>query len=190
VLEHLAVPSLTGRFQLQNASAVLALLEVIGRKDLLTAEGVNEALQNLSLPGRFQWLDEGRRWLLDVAHNPHGAAGLADSLSALQPQRSVTAIVGVLADKELPGIIGPLAPHVGRWIAVTPRNPRALDARALAQSIAHLSNRPCLIMEDLPQAMRQAERGLEADGLILVTGSFYTVGPALEEWHRKKAHRV
>jgi dihydrofolate synthase/folylpolyglutamate synthase len=187
VLEGLALPSLTGRFQLQNASAVLALLEVTGQQSLLSRDTVSEVLRKLSVPGRFQWLDENRRWLLDVAHNPHAAAGLADSLAALEPRRRITAIIGVLADKDLPGIVAPLVSRVDRWIAVTARNPRALDARLLAQSIAHLSNKPCLIMEDLGQAMLHARRHAKDDELILVTGSFYTVGPALEEWHSQHA---
>ena len=121
---------------------------------------------------------------MDVAHNPHAAAGLADSLSALQLRSAVpapvTAIIGVMADKELPGIVTPLAPHVRRWIAVTARNARALPARELAQSIAHLANKPCLIMDDLSQAIRFAGKQAEEDETVLVTGSFYTVGPALE----------
>ena len=186
VLQDLAVPSLTGLFQLQNAAAVLALLESIGQTGLLAPEGVSNALARLSVPGRFQWLGNGRRWLLDVAHNPHAAAGLSDSLAALRPRRSVTAIIGVLADKELPGIIGPLVPHVDRWIAVTARSARALDARVLAQPIAHASNKPCLVMESVPEAMEYANHLAGEDGLILVTGSFYTVGPALEEWQRRE----
>jgi dihydrofolate synthase / folylpolyglutamate synthase len=179
-LDGIAVPSLAGRFQLQNASAVLASLEALDYDDVLAPDRVSAALQALSLPGRFQWLERKRRWLLDVAHNPHAAAGLADSLAALQPSPAVTAIIGVLADKELPGIILPLVPHVARWIAVTARNPRALPARELAQSVAHLANKPCLIADDLSQAMISAEKH-SADGeIILVTGSFYTVGPALE----------
>jgi dihydrofolate synthase/folylpolyglutamate synthase len=191
VLTALASPSLSGRFQLQNAAAVLAVLEATGQTGLLTSEIVSAALASLSLPGRFQWLGAGRRWLLDVAHNPHAAAGLADSLAALQPRRDVTAIIGVLADKELSGIVAPLVPHVDRWIAVTARNARALDARVLAQSVAQASNKPCLVMESLPAAMEHADQHAGDDGLILVTGSFYTVGPALEEWQRReKADRA
>jgi dihydrofolate synthase/folylpolyglutamate synthase len=186
VLQDLVAPSLTGRFQLQNAAAVLALLEALGQTALLTCEGVSSALASVSVPGRFQWLGADKRWLLDVAHNPHAAASLAESLASLQPRRPITAIIGVLADKELPGIIAPLVPHVDRWIAVTARSTRALDARLLAQSIAHASNKPCLIMESVPAAMEHADRHAGENGLILVTGSFYTVGPALEVWQGRE----
>ncbi|MEX2122435.1 MAG: bifunctional tetrahydrofolate synthase/dihydrofolate synthase [Woeseia sp.] len=180
-LEGLTMPSLTGRFQLQNASAVLALLESLGLTELLTREGVSEALGGVAIPGRFQWFGTDRRWLFDVAHNPHAASGLAESLAALRPRRAVTAIAGVLADKDLQGIVAPLAPYVDRWIAVNARSPRALEARKLAQSIAHFSNKPCLIIGNLPEAMHYADNSSDDDALILVTGSFYTVGPALEE---------
>lgn len=184
LLDGLSVPSLSGRFQLQNASAVLALLEAIGRRDLLRRDTVSHAFASLSVPGRFQWLDDQRRWLLDVAHNPHAAAGLADSLARLD-RGNVTAIIGVLADKDLEGIVAPLAPHVDHWIAVTAHNRRALDARLLAQSIAHLCNKPCLVAGSLREAMQHANQRRAADDLILVTGSFFTAGPALDLWRRE-----
>ncbi|HLU06399.1 MAG TPA: folylpolyglutamate synthase/dihydrofolate synthase family protein [Woeseiaceae bacterium] len=180
ILDGIAVPSLAGRFQLQNASAVLASLEAIDRGDALAPDRVSKALQSLALPGRFQWLERKRRWLLDVAHNPHAAAGLATSLAALEPRPPVTAIIGVLADKEVRGIVTPLLPHVARWIAVTAHNSRALPARELAQSVSHLADKPCLVADDLSQAMSFAESQADVDEVILVTGSFYTVGPALE----------
>jgi len=181
VLEDLPVPALKGRFQLQNAAGVLALLEALEAGQLLRRDAVSEVLRGVSLPGRFQWLGANRRWLLDVAHNPHAARALAASLAGLAPRRPVTAIVGILADKDLQGIIAPLAPHIDRWIAVTARSPRALDAHELAQSIASFSNKPCLIIGSLSDAMRYADEQADENGLILVTGSFYTVGPALEE---------
>jgi dihydrofolate synthase / folylpolyglutamate synthase len=184
VLKNLAVPSLAGRFQFQNAAAVLALLESLALDDLMTRENVSSALRGLSLPGRFQWVGPDRRWLLDVAHNPHSAHGLAETLGALTPRRTVTAVIGVLGDKDLKGIVAPLVPQIDRWVAVTAASSRALDARELAQSVARFSNKPCLIIPAVTDALQYAERGARGDDLLLVTGSFYTVGPALE-WLRE-----
>ena len=188
ILQKLALPSLSGRFQLQNASAVLALLESLALDDLLTRDRVSAALCALSLPGRFQWAGPHRRWLLDVAHNPHAAGALAETLGALTPRRRITAVIGVLADKELEGILAPLVPHVDRWVAVTSASSRALDAHKLAQSIAQFTNKPCLVAPAIPDALRYAEQGARGDELLLVTGSFYTVGPALE-WLQGKDGR-
>ena len=59
--------------QVQNAAAVLALLEACGKTDCLTRERVNHAFSKVQLPGRAQFLECGRTWLLDVAHNADAA---------------------------------------------------------------------------------------------------------------------
>ncbi len=182
-LNGLAPPSLAGRFQFDNAAAVLALLEALGVEALLTADRVNAAFATLALPGRLQGR-RGGRWLLDVAHNPEAARVLAEALAGLAAGRAVTAVIGVLADKDVAGIVRPLLPLVDRWIATTASSPRALEARALAQCVAELAGKPCLVAAALPDAMEEADRRV-AESLILVTGSFYTVGPALEWLDRR-----
>ena len=177
-LEGLPIPSLAGRFQLQNAAAVLALLEALDVRAALAPGPVAAALVKLALPGRLQWADERRRWLLDVAHNPDAARVLADSLDELLNGRALTAVIGVLADKDVEGIVRPLAGKVGRWVAVTPDSPRALPAASLAQAVANLLDAPCLVMERVEDALAMLDEE-EDEGVVLVTGSFYTVGPAL-----------
>ena len=92
-----------------------------------------------------------------------------------QPQ-----IVGVLADKDAAGIVDALRPRVDRWVAVTPDSPRAIAARDLASIIAHRCGKPCLIMDAVTDALRHVDAHASRDTLGLVTGSFYTVGPALQ----------
>ncbi|MEX2495950.1 MAG: bifunctional tetrahydrofolate synthase/dihydrofolate synthase [Woeseia sp.] len=179
-LQNLPRPSLSGAIQLHNASAVLALLESLHLDHLLTLDCATDALTGITLSGRFQWAGRDHRWLLDVAHNPHAARGLAGSLAALSPARFVVAVVGALGDKDVEGIVTALAPQVDRWIAVTADNPRAVPARVLAQSIANIGNKPCLVADEIGQAMNYASQFAGEDVLRLVTGSFYTVGPALD----------
>ena len=171
-------PSLCGRTQLQNASAVLALLEALGRDDLLDAAYVGRSLASIRLRGRFQVVDE--RWILDVVHNAGAALVLADLLGERYREGRTIGIVGMLGDKDIAGFITPLCAHVDAWIAVSIGGTRAGPAERLAREIANVCNRPCLVAADLDTAMRLAdERALDCDR-ILVTGSFYIVGPALE----------
>ena len=139
------------------------------------------------MPGRFQIIDSRRLWVLDVAHNPAAAAALSQSLKRLAQDRRVTAVVGMLADKDVPGIIGPLVDLVDSWIAVSVQGTRAEPATALAQKIANYSQRPCQIVEVITDALAVAERRTARQDLILVTGSFYVVGPALD-WLQANEH--
>lgn len=180
MLRNLVKPSLSGSYQLNNAAAVLALLESLHLDHLLTRDVVNEVLGKVSLPGRFQWAGPRNRWLLDVAHNPHAARGLAASLHALSPARPTVAIIGALGDKDVEGIVASLAPEIESWVAVTSLSPRALPAPVLAQTVANLTHKPCLVIENILDALHYVDK-MAADDLVrLVTGSFYTVGPALE----------
>ena len=178
-LADLERPALRGPMQLQNAAGVLALLEALGLQDLLEAGHVNRALARLRLPGRMQVVEHDQRWLFDVAHNPAAARALAESLPEHEARVDV-AIVGILDDKDVEGIVGPLAAQVDDWIAVTAESPRAIAAAELARRVANQTGKGCLVADDVEMAFEQARRWAGSGGCVLVTGSFYTVGPFLE----------
>ena len=179
-LTDLDMPSLTGSFQLQNAAAVLALVEALHLDELLDRDLINGAFAQLELPGRCQRIQTDRNWLLDVAHNAEAASVLGNYLSEHRTSGRTVAIIGMLGDKDLAGIVSPLLEYVDAWLAVTADAARARPARELAAGIANLFDKPCLVADSLPDAMKHARDQTTSDDLILVTGSFYVVGPALE----------
>ena len=178
-LSELALPSLRGPVQLQNAAGALALVEALCGGNSLEKEGVNRALTNLRLAGRMQTIRQEQEWLFDVAHNPAAADALAASLREQRAPVSV-AIVGILDDKDVEGIVGSLAGSVGSWIALTASSPRAIDAAELARRTANETGKACLIADTQSMAIQNAAAMAGPGGRVLVTGSFYTVGPLLE----------
>ncbi len=181
-LENLRPPGLSGEFQVANASAVLALVEAAGLTRVLDAALVNRILPEVVLAGRMQSVHAGgARWLLDVAHNPAAAEKLAESIANDGAQAEVWAIIGLLDDKDVAGIAMPLNAHIDHWIAVTADSHRAVRAPELARQISDCCNRPCRVSGSLAAAMRYAQRHAGTADTILITGSFYTVGPALRE---------
>jgi len=179
-LQDLQMPSLPGEFQVTNAAGVLALLEAAGMDELLETGIVNRALRRPSLPGRLQSVETDRQWLLDVAHNPGAAKVLAETLSADPHTGKILAIVAMLSDKDVGGVISPLIDLVDEWVAVTADTDRALDACELGRQIANLTNKGCFVAESLQQAMQYSRQRTAPEDRILVTGSFYLVGPVLE----------
>lgn len=175
----LHAPALKGAHQIANAAAVLTVLESCGYEELLDTTVVNDALGGLQLPGRLQEIDGDSRWLLDVAHNPAAAEVLADALRSGPARGTTVAIFGLLDDKDLQGIVTALAREVDEWIAVTADSPRAIPASELSRQLANITNSACLIAESMQQAMAHAQVITTAEDRILVTGSFFVVGPAL-----------
>jgi len=177
-LDGLARPALAGDHQVANAAGVLTTLEAAGFTDLLNREAVGAALGRLHVDGRVQAIDTGTRWIVDVAHNPHGARALASALPAHEGK--TIAILGMLDDKDVEGVVAHLDRRVDRWIAVRAASPRAIEAGELARRIKSASQRHCQVADSLQDALDRAE-GLARDAdRVLITGSFYLVGPALE----------
>lgn len=171
---------LIGEVQMQNASAVLATIEALGMDHLLVAEKINAAFSKIELPGRFQVIERDLRWVLDVAHNPAAARALADRLGRLHKKGRVFAILGVLKDKDVSGVIAPLKHLVDRWLSVTVASSRAAPAGQLAQQVSAICEKPCLIGQNINEAFEYVRTNASLGDTVLVMGSFHVVGPALE----------
>ena len=170
----LATP-LLGYHQARNALVALAMLEVAGPPYALRAADVRGALGSVRLPGRFQ---RSGRFLFDVAHNPDGAAVLAETLNAVRVERPVAALLTVLADKDWRGMMRALAPAVDHFVlsyAPTAPPQRAWDASE-AQAFAVRAGWSAEVEPGFDRALERAARLGET---VIVTGSFHTVGDAM-----------
>lgn len=179
-------PGLAGDFQVGNAAAVLALLDAAGLQQATERALVESVLPNLQLAGRGQRIsDEDCEWLLDVAHNPAAAGVLAATLAGDGFEGRTVALIAMLDDKDVEATALALDAHVDLWIATTAPFGRAIAAGELARRIANATRRPCLIANDIDDAMQSARREASGNDRILVTGSFYVVGPVLERLYSR-----
>jgi len=176
-------PSLEGEHQVQNAAGVLALIESLGPGALLDLGTVNKALTSVDLPGRMQRFEQaGKNFIVDVAHNVDSARVLCEAVESIESIEGIDrvfVVIGVLAGKDVAGIVTALQAAATRWIACTPDSAKPVSAGELAREIAQRSGKPCLISGSVVQAVREVlARAAESD-LIVITGSFQTVAPAL-----------
>lgn len=179
-LANLVHPALRAPIQLQNAAGVLALLEAAGFQEILNRDAVNATLSSVVIPGRMQTVTTDREWLLDVAHNPAAARSLARALEATSAGGRSVAIVGMLNDKDVEGLVDALGGVVDKWIAVMANSPRAIPVDELARRVANCANRGCLEAGSMSDALQYARQVTTGDDRIVITGSFFVVGPALE----------
>ncbi|MGK2961501.1 MAG: bifunctional folylpolyglutamate synthase/dihydrofolate synthase [Gemmatimonadaceae bacterium] len=167
---------LTGRAQAGNASVAMAMLEAAGRDWAVSLDRAAVVFPSIRLPGRFQRLG---KYILDVAHNPDGIRVLTSTLALVAPPRPVTALLGVLHDKDWRKMILQLAPQVDTIVLVLPPTvpPQRAWNPAEALAFATANGIPAVFESDFERAI-SADHG--AGGTVLITGSFHTVGDALQ----------
>ena len=180
----LPYPALRGANQLLNASGVLAAVEALSDRLPVAQQAVRQGLLTVDLPARFQILPGRPVIVLDVAHNPHAAAVLAENLDNMGFHPATHAIFGMLRDKDIEGVITRVATRIDHWhVAPTP-GPRGCDAPTIAELLREhaASVRPdASITEyaDFAAALDGAREHTHADDRIAAFGSFLTVAEVM-----------
>ena len=181
----MAYPALRGVNQLLNAAGVLAAFEAIYDRLPISAQAVRTGLALVELPGRFQVVPGQPALVLDVAHNPHAVAALAQNLDQMGFFPVTHAVFGAMADKDLAAIFAKIAPLVDAWhFCDLPNAPFARAASAAALSTQLLALRPGSIVfqhANPMAALAAAAAAADPADRILVFGSFYTVGGVLKD---------
>lgn len=176
----LAFPALRGERQLANAACVLAALDALHKDLPLAMKDVRRGLIEVELAGRFQVLPGRPAVVLDVAHNPQAARVLAANLGDMGFHRNTWAVFGMLADKDIDGVIDAIGGRVTHWLPCTLEGRRAASADFLA---ARLEARGMLVAGSFASpaaALVCAQEKAGEDDRILAFGSFLTVAAALQ----------
>ncbi len=191
-LDDLPLPALVAPCQIDNAATAIMALHRMPPGCAVHERAIRKGLEEAVNAGRFEWLaGPGQcpgRWLCDVAHNPQAARVLAAGLAVLHCDGRRIAVFGVLADKDIPGILEPLLPFVDVWHLATPDSPRAARATDVAALLAGLSHAgPITVHDTIAQACTAACDDARMDDEVLVFGSFHTVGEMRAWRHSSKA---
>ena len=179
-LDNLQLP-LAGRHQLLNAATALGALEVLkemGRLHL-TTEQVQEGLSKTRWPGRLEWFSEHPPVLLDGAHNNAGIVSLRKALQEEYTYKRLIIVLGIMADKDLWGMLHRLAPLADHIILTRPRYERAAEPESLREMAGEFANRTELI-RSVRQALERAMTMATSEDLVVVTGSLYFIGEVKE----------
>jgi dihydrofolate synthase/folylpolyglutamate synthase len=142
----------------------------------------------VELPGRFQIVPGQPALVLDVAHNPHSVAALAENLDAMGFYPTTHAVFGVMADKDLAAMLARISPLIDRWYLADLPLPRASRAADLAVSLeamaapAHGARSRVASCHASPlDALSAAVSAADPADRIVVFGSFHTVGGVLKD---------
>ena len=184
-------PGLEGDHQITNAALAVAAVEILFRSKKFTRRfrelnsrsvrrGLIHVRRNAQLRGRFQSIGRNPRYLLDVAHNPDGIRTLVEALNK-RDFGPLKTILGVMRDKDYRGMLLELREVCPGIIAVAAATDRALRAEALYRQAMRAGFR-AKRGGTVPAGIRLAGR----KGTILITGSHFVVGEALQYLRKKK----
>ncbi|MEK6653361.1 MAG: folylpolyglutamate synthase/dihydrofolate synthase family protein [Nitrospirota bacterium] len=192
---------LAGRHQILNAALAVKTSEVLIKKSAplasrLTAEVIKSGIENMEWHGRLEFISDNPPILIDGAHNPSASSVLADSLrnNFLNTYRRIILIMGIMADKDIKGIMAPLLPLASEIIFTAPAYERAASPERLAECASSLGFTNIHIARTMREAIEMAiersapgsfasgepARGGQLSALTVITGSFYTIGEAKE----------
>jgi dihydrofolate synthase/folylpolyglutamate synthase len=187
------VLGLPGAHQALNAQLAVAAIDVLLRKAArrfrridgrAISRGLRRVRENTGLRGRFETLRKGKRYILDVGHNPAGIRTLVSSIrrQSLEP---LVVVFGVMKDKEYIPMIRELKAIAKQVVPVSARNRRGLRAGLLYAALRR-QHIPAIRGGSVHQGMRAAYTLCGRAEPILITGSHYVVGEALEYLKEKK----
>lgn len=176
----LPFPALRGDYQLGNASLALAILDALSAKLPVSAGNIKQGLLEVEWPARFQILPGRPVVVLDVGHNPHAAHVLRANLDQMGFYPATHAVFGMMADKDIAGVIDCLADRIDVWHVAAPSLARAASADSLADTIRQRNNLAEIkTYTSIPQAWKAACESAGENDRILAFGSFHTVAEVM-----------
>ena len=183
---------LYGDHQAQNAAVAVAAVETfLGRgTQPLNPALVEEGFATATSPGRLQLIGIEPSILVDAAHNPAGAAVLAEALRSYFDFDEITFVVGILGDKDARGVIRALAPVATQFFVTRPDSDRAREAEDLGELVREeVGDEATIVYSDPIDALESARdwAGEEPRRAVVVAGSIVLVGQAMayaeeQEW--------
>ena len=187
---------LHGKHQASNAAAALIAVEAFFGEQDLDIDAVRAGFAHVTSPGRCEVVHRDPTIILDAAHNPHGAHAIAETVATEFAFDDLTAIVAVLGEKDVLGILQELEPIAHQIIITTNSSPRAMSVADLEKIAVEVFGADRVFTEAtltsaIDRAVKDSVRPLSDDTLgILITGSVVTVGEARSIIRRKFSKEV
>jgi dihydrofolate synthase/folylpolyglutamate synthase len=176
---------LAGDHQRDNATMAIAALHAVRQRFPVGRAALASALEKVDWPGRLQVLVRRPLVVLDGAHNAASAEVVRHALDTDFTFERLLLVVGLSAGKDALGVLGALAPRADRVYLTRSGHERSAppsDLEPLVRTAA--PHAPARTFADAQAALDRALADAGPNDLVLVTGSLFLVGEALEWWHR------
>ena len=170
--------ALAGEHQKRNATLALATVDILQKQIPVSEIQISAGLRYVQWPGRLQLIEkDGRKILLDGAHNIAGAKALREAVEHNFRLQQRALILGVFADKDWQHICETLAPLAEKIYAIPVSSPRTANPNELADACRTVNPSAQIFVCD---SLKQALQKTSSEPFVVITGSLYLVGEALE----------
>ena len=148
---------LLGNYQMENAMAVLDIIDCLQRRGWgISEDAIRAGLAQATWPGRFEVLSREPLLIVDGAHNPNGVEALVDTIRAYFPDQKINFVMGVMKDKDYHTMLRLIAPYAARFITELPDAHRALRPEQLKSEIRAYFDGPVETADSVTAAVQRA----------------------------------
>ena len=176
----LTIP-LLGEYQLSNAAAAVAALEVLVEKgNTIPTQSIIQGMKDVKWEGRLQVLNRRPLVVADGAHNGDSAHKLRQALEQYFKFEKAVLIIGMSSDKDLAGIVAELAPVFRQVIVTKSQHPRAMDTKPIAEEFLKYGI-AAWQTDDISIAMPLGLSLVGENDLLCITGSLFVAAGAIEQ---------
>jgi len=165
----------------ENASTSLQVIALLQAQLPVALSSLHKGLSATHPPGRFQQIADKPAVIIDVAHNPQACTWLAEQVRQRAASKRVLAVCGMLSNKALAASFAPMVSVIDTWFLGECDTPRKATIAQMQAALQTASVKTCYTFTSIAAALASARREANEEDLILIFGSFYTVGAALQE---------
>lgn len=169
--------SMSGTHQVQNMTTVIEAVNVLKNEGYnITGQNIKDGIRKTILPARVEVISKKPLVILDGGHNEDGAKAFYEAVKeCFNNDKKLFVIAGMMNDKAVEASLKPLISQADTFVAVTPENPRAMKAEALAE-IAKKYSHNVICCDNANSAVDLVENQVAEDDMLFVVGSLYLAG--------------
>ena len=168
---------LIGEHQINNSILALNVIKFLrdNKNVKISNDSIRKGLLNTKWPGRIEKIKEKPMLIIDGAHNEDGAKSLVKALEKNFPNKKLTIIIGMLADKDIDSVLEILMPKFDKVITTNPDSDRAISCEELKNKISKYVDN-VIAIENIEDAVKYTLDNAKEDDVIISAGSLYMIG--------------
>ncbi len=162
-----------GLHQVQNCATALKTISLLKQQGIVISEkSILNGISKTKNPARCEVISENPLVIFDGCHNEDSAKALKTILENHLKGRNITAVMGMMADKDIEKVLELLMPHFTEVFTVPVNNPRAVTSKELAEKIKSLGKN-AKAFKNVICAYEKAVANSQKEDVVIVCGSLY-----------------